>query len=563
MKRILLLLSCIFISIGIFSQTYSESMIVCDNTFLVKSELQQDNSIKMVITNGIDENQKKEYNIKSNDLEFFAKFFKQNFLSTFSTGCLDVDNDKILSFGRNFFFKMIAANTDDTSRPVAGIMKIKDSLYIYYRYKYAIDGKEYLFEGKGDWQKFKIIKTDIEINNGFIMNMKAYIEYADKTVHYFILPYPTGISSVGNFKRFTKTKLIEQQSKVPDRNTKDLATMTNTISSAKSASTAKKLDSAFYIIMGDVIDYDYFLGLDRRDYSPEPLRMLIDGDHAEALHKEETKRLFEAHLFTDFIGLQEDKPNGLVQIELKKRININTTQRISKSWIYWLFRSYGFFHYIEPAVTFSKIEQHNRKLILGDLDSVRQSPTNNNQDFNTNLHRYSSCLDLYQYQWLSAGFNLNIFSLNNHDAKYDLAFNLGARLGITPVTDSITNINDNVISKTGFVNDYSVNSIQFFPEIAIRFLPEERFNFSLSNRLIYMKPLNTDIQVVESNKDNKLQLNPVSSTWLNSFEMLLSIQVNQNSKLFGRVRFNSELKNMKNNFSQIQVGYSTFILGNK
>jgi hypothetical protein len=96
-------------------------------------------------------------------------------------------------------------------------------------------------------------------------------------------------------------------------------------------------------------------------------------------------------------------------------------------------------------------------------------------------------------------------------------------------------------------------------------LPEERFNFSISEKLVYLKPLNQTLQIFSFASDNIQKLIPSRASWLNVIEMLMTIQLNQNgnSKLFGRVRLNSDWKNVNSNFSQIQIGYSTFILGNK
>ena len=312
------------------------------------------------------------------------------------------------------------------------------------------------------------------------------------------------------------------------------------------------------------MSYDYKLEVDRRDYSPKNQSLILDGGTSKILYKAPTNKLFEAHIFTDFIGLNEDKPNGLVQTEVSKRINTNSVQHPINSFLSGLIKSYGIFQYIIPSVTFSKIEQHNKRLLLGDLDSIRNNPgANDTSKFNHNLHRYSTALDLYQHESFSAGWDGNILFFNNNDLKYSFDINFGVRFGITQVTDSVVSPTGNTGVKPNIVNNYSINTMQIYPEIILKFLPEERFNLGLSDRVIYFKPFNPNIQLLEYDKVDNAKIYTKKATWINSVQMLMTIQVNENSKLFGKVKFNSEWNNAKNNFAQIQIGYSTYILGNK
>jgi hypothetical protein len=565
MKKLLIIFPILINSIAIWSQTHTESLIVCNKSFTAKSELQTDNSIKIDITDDEDATKKVEFTVKTNDLELFASIFKKHFTEILDANvCTSAENEKLLSYGRKFFFNIVSANAQDTALPVAGILKIKDSVkLIKVSSRYILNGKAKKFKWTPfDGLSLKVQKIQVEINNGFIQNLKAYIQFPGGSEHYFILPFPVGVSSVGNFRTYYETDLINLESRLyPRRLSKnDPRFEQSKVKKLK----AIKIDSSYKIPLSSIVDYDYYLGVDRRDYSPAPISITLMGGESIVLHKEETRKLFEAHIYTDFVGLQGDKPNGLVQVDVKKRININTRQKLSKEWIYWLFRSYGWLHYISPLVTFSKIEQHNRRLILGDLDSVRFNPgRNDSSSLNKNLHRFATPLDIYQHQSLSAGVDVNVFNLANHDAKYELALNIGTRLGITPLSDSLTSIDQGVISKTGFVNNYTLNTIQFYPEITTKFLPEERFNLSISNRFVYMLPFNPNIQMVSYSKNDNTVLKPVYTAWLNVLEMLMAIQLNPNSKLFGRLRYTYEMKNSKNNFAQIQVGYSTYILGNK
>jgi len=565
MKKIILLLISAACTLATYAQTHTETFNACNKPYTVVCEQLEGNKIKLSFTDGSDGSKKKLDSLTTTDMDQFAKSFKFFFLNFVgapdSTSCTQDEKDNfLLAYGRKLYLNFRTALTQDSATPVAGLFKIKDSILIHGTMRYLADSS--LHKLNFPFKKYKIEKVQAEINNGFIENIKAYIQMPDGT-HYFSIPYPIGISSVANFKRYSSRALFDTDSPIYFRRV-GRHEIADRLAQDTSRFKLVRVDSTFYLYLSDLITYDYYYGVDRRDYSPKNDIIDLNGGESKILHKEETSKLFEAHIFTDFIGLNENKPNGLVQAEVSKRINANSSQHLAPKWIYWLFKSFGGFQYISPSVSVSKLEQHNKRLILGDLDSIRLHPgPNDTSRFNRGLHRYLSPLDLYQYQSFSAGLDVNIGYLSNHDLKYNLYFNMGARLGMTPVQDSVSKIDQGTITRTGLVNEYTVNTFQFYPQVIVTFLPEERFNLAVSEQLFYIKPLNQQVQLMYLDKNDNTLAILKKGAWLNILEMLMTIQVNPNSKLFGRVRLNTAWDNASNNFAQVQVGYSTYILGNK
>jgi hypothetical protein len=535
MKPILLILTVFAFNYG-ESQTISESFIACSKSFTTICENVGNNAIKVIIKDGEDDTNKVEFTITTTSFEVFAASFKQAFgrLPVPPT-CNAEENNRVLSGARELFFKYKAAMTENTVAPEAGIFKVRDSVYVYQKTK-----KTSKFARSAD--PYRVLKVQVEINDGYIENIKATVLVIDK-IFYFTNYYGIGFSSVTNFDRLNSVELFEMHS--------------------SPYSKIKPGESLLSIKLHHLIDYDYALELNRRDYSPQNIKFNLEGGQSITLYKQVTKKLFEAHIFTDFIGLKEEKPNGLIQTEVSKKININTVQFRSPSFLFKLFKSLGVFQYVRPSVVFSKIEQHNKRLPLKDLDSIRFSPGNiDTSKFNRSKHRYTTPLELYQYQHLSAGIDANLLSLSNHDLKYNLFLNAGIRLGITQVSDSATQIVGSTISKTGEVNERSINMIQIYPEVILNFLPEERFSLSMIQRMVYLGLFNTDVQMLGFNRPDQTTASSRKYQWLSVSEIMMTIQVNDNSKLFGRVRFNAELRNFQNNFAQVQIGYSVYILGN-
>jgi hypothetical protein len=401
MKKYLLLMGLLFATLScVTAQSHTESFSTCGKTFKIKCESQIDNSIKVSVIDGITDSLRVEYKIWTNDMEVFAIFFQQHFSDStkLADTCKTKEKEKWLAYGRELLRNYITSLQN--TAPNAGIFKLQDSVTLNGFYIHPMDKSDTIIthkNGKADTviplkkykvdtiisvKKYKVVRLQAEINDGYLENIVVYISNGKKIMR-FTLPFPVGMSSVNNFKKYSKERLYDLDSS-PFLISKDWA------------------HPQFFIKLSDIIDYDYYLGVKRRDYSPKDTSLDIQGGTSLILHKEETKKLFEAHIFSDFQGLNENKPNGLIQAEINKRININTIQYLSKRYLYWFFGSYGYFQYIAPSVTVSKIEQHNKRLLLSDLDSVRLNPgATDTSLFSKNYHRYTISMAFYRDRFKS------------------------------------------------------------------------------------------------------------------------------------------------------------------
>ena len=542
MNRLLSLLSlfAMLIAVNVSAQTHTETFPAGGTSFTIRCEPTDDNGIRVIIKDGVDDKQLISYKLYTSDMEVFATVFVQHFTDSckLPDTVKTAQKDKWLQYGRELLKRYLTSLQN--TLPKAGNFKLSDFVKMGIQ---CIDENGQLRSYETAEALYKVERLQAEITDGYLENIVAYITNGKKTLK-FSIPYPIGMSSFGNFKNYAYRRLYTMDSYPYDQ--------------------PKANKPIFTVKLGDLIDYDPIMAVQRRDYSPKDTVLDIQGGTSVMLHKEETQKLFEAHIYSDFQGFNEKKPNGLLQFELAKRININTVQHLSPRILYWIQSSYGFMQYIMPSVTLSKVEQHNRRLNLHDLDSVRLNPgfTEVTQ-FKNQFHRYANPISLYQYQCLSAGTDLNLFYMNNQDRKFNICFNGGIRFGFTDAVDSLTTVTTTAITKTKFTKDISITTMQLYPEVKIKFMPEERFNFSISNKWVYYKPINPTFQMASFDRNDQTKLISKSKAWINMSEMLMAIQVNNKSKVFGRFRMNWEMGNIKNNFSQLQVGYSTYILGNK
>lgn len=547
MIRLLPLLSLLamMITTRVSAQTHIETFPTNGTDFTIKCEPTIDNGIQVTITDTNNAELDK-FKVYTSNMEVFAAVFVNRFTAKSKLSPADPAAQKVIwmEYGRELLKRYLTSLQN--TLPKAGTFKLSGSVKL--QQVAVVDGK---YETSETNDSYTVAKLQAEITDGYLENVVAHIskditvngKTVTKIIRYSI-PYPIGMSSVGNFKTYAGQKLYLMDTSPFER--------------------PKANKPIFTVKLGDLIDYDYIMAVQRRDYSPKDTVLDMQGGTSVVLHKEETQRLFEAHIYSDFQGFNEKKPNGLLQFELAKRININTVQHLSPEVLYRLFSSFGYMQYIMPSVTLSKVEQHNRKLNLLDLDSVRLNPGNTNAaQFKDQFHRFANPISLYQYQWLSVGTDLNLFYLNNQDRKFNVCFNAGVRFGFTDAVDSLTTVTPTAITKTKFTKDISITTMQLYPEIKIKFMPEERFNFSISNKWVYYKPLNPTFQMTSFDSNDQTKLISKAKSWINMSEMLMAIQVNNKSKVFGRFRMNWEMGNIKNNFSQLQIGYSTYILGNK
>lgn len=586
MKLIFCTIVGLLLSIIGHDQSITRSFTVCDKSFNSKLEAKENGGIEVSIWEGLVAAEKAEetpepkkivYTIWPADFKIFSTQFSDNLSKSFEIGtqCIEAATtvqNKLETFATELFFGYQASQAASDAQPVAGIFKAYDSVDIYFEYwakdtaKAGKTNKENK-KSKSNWVKYysesmgkvSILAVSAEINESYMENIKVIVELWDKKPMTFTLPYAIGISTISNFRSYFTRQLFSMDSPIYPKKPNN------------SKKSKNNLNKSFYILLGKAINYDYKHGVERRDFSPLDMTFELKGGESMALHKEKTNRLFEAHVFTDFVGLQQEKPNGLIQTEIRKRINVNSKQFLIK-WpgLRWAFKSVAPGQYIMPAVTLSKIEEHNKRFTLGNLDSIRNlaatNPPNTGTDiskFRKDITRYASLLELYRYQMFSGGATANLLYLSNHSLKYSLEINFGFRIGITQITDSLTKAGSGLPEKTGFANHYTINNLQFFPEIKWRFLPEERFNFSITNQYILLKPVADDIQIVKTYKGNPAVIYPIKSGWINAFELLMALKINKESgaKLFGRLRFNSVMGNVNQNFAQVQLGFSTFILG--
>lgn len=391
---------------------------------------------------------------------------------------------------------------------------------------------------------FKAREIQMEFNRGYLENIvvvgeatifiepalvdfKSEIPFPALTLK-FVNEYPIGISAKKDIERLGDIKLY-----------------------------ARYQDQVHYELrIGDLItNIKEILALDRTDYSPLDGTVLVDllTEKNKELKKSPTKEILQLKVFSDFVGLQEENPNGLIQFEVDKEIPL-VTKRLTKPYLgpirFLVNKSgnAGFFNFFRPRFIFSKIEDNNSSLQLTSLPNEAADSTR----FGT------STLAIKQFERFSIGTDLNLFLLNIPYGKSTFLINAGMYFGRTDFAEI-----DSIPTIKRFPRAYT-NTYQPSTELLWRITGDERYGIELSYGITW---------VISDQFNFTQRANTFDATDFDSLQKsdkkygiqrfmilaYLNLDSNSSGRMFFRYRSNSELGNFKNNFSQLQVGYTTYL----
>lgn len=385
---------------------------------------------------------------------------------------------------------------------------------------------------------FTVNKVEIVVHNGFINELRATVTIGG-TEYLFTNPIPIGISSNRNISRFNEYYI-------------------------------RCHDPIHYRVAGEDLFkpkgyVDYIINLkDLLEYIPDLTRNVLDkspqnGTHiilvkqdptVHTVYKEPLSRIIQAAVFSDFMGIEEDKPNGLIQTDIYRRINLHTIR--NQLWgskdINW-----GIFQYLRPNITISKVEDKERVLPLDYLTT-----TINGQE---KTHGYATSIDLHLYQYMRVGSLFNLALFQNPHLHTTVEFNSGFYFGLVPLKDSLR-LNPVRLPEN---NEYTAVTLETFLEANIKFSMDKYFGFSMSYTPFLLLGLGEYYNQVKDRDDFRNDLKQ-GEFWdrslLGKAELLVWLKPapnKSNGRFFGRYRFIHQFTNANLYYHQIQVGYSFYL----
>lgn len=306
----------------------------------------------------------------------------------------------------------------------------------------------------------------------------------------------------------------------------------------------------------NVFYFDYNLLLYTENYAPKDQVLYVKpGESGTVLLKEPNSEILKAKVFTDLVGLNDDDPNGLLQLEFSKPIYLRTKVRPLDTFS----RAYrSVFSQIEPIFTIAKIEDDDNELEVLQLGD----------------NAFVSYNDVVRYRRASIGANVTIYSLglpswhSTIDFKYSHHYSVVsiANRDSTNQVSLVTGTPDSVTLVNRVVNGHLARELG--PSVVWTILPSDKYQLSLTytmNRFRFYSN-DEDRTIIPYADRLALQAAPQEVAMENqdkaktyhTFELLATVRLSKRGELFFRSRYHFLNNNPNQNFFQSQLGYSYF-----
>ncbi|CAD5277584.1 MULTISPECIES: peptidoglycan-binding protein [unclassified Imperialibacter] len=396
--------------------------------------------------------------------------------------------------------------------------------------------------------KFLIDSIQLEFKDGFIENIRVTGQV--ESIHNLIgrrlkfdNSYPFGFSRKSDFQNIMHNENWNLQA------------YSNLFQNAKGESDRFQLRTNQFIN-----NYIQEHQVGRRDYSPRNSVHIVTFDKQKistlTLHKTERSRLFEARVYSDFVGFQKGSENGILQTEISKQLNI-MTGRFPRRIFNWTIVNFGLFSQVTPNLTISKIEADNKTLQLryrDDFINGGYEPV-----------KYVSTLDLRSHENLSVGFDFNSFLWDIPDVKSTFSFDHGFRYGRVDILDSTRVADQGTPKMSGKVDEFGVDTFRAMWIRAnwhLQTVEDFQFDFNWSLNSMYLRDDRfQQVGKYEDFENSDRRTAPLSESTYYRIE--LNAQWNPageiNGKIFFRYRYFWENGFWRTGFNQAQVGYSFFL----
>ncbi|NQX91473.1 MAG: hypothetical protein HRT74_04975 [Flavobacteriales bacterium] len=506
--------------------------------YVIEATKAQNGYFEIVLISSNDKQEK--FSLYPLSFELFTDKFKKHFKKLIEVSeVITVSNTTTFNEANLslIFAQLITFERTEENRPVVANITINEDIPVIFLEAYNGSGKRIKRKDrtKSEITKLNDAKLELTFYNGFIEKVELEAEVKGKMVRFTNI-YSIGISSSNGIKKFQNHNISSFYTYSWDGTTLSRANLGEN-------------NSGYLLInFADIIDYDREIDINANDISPEPTKIILEqgiqAERSAELFKEESTKLFETVVYSDLFGvLDEQNPNGIVQAEIDKKFYINTDRkditprgRRTLGLIFFplmFSEGYGFFEYIELKTEFSKIEENNKFLI----------PSSVTDELGNNVTFFEP-LRIIQHQSLSIGADVNLLFLENQNKKINTNLDFGLRFGRSGL-------------RIGEDSEEFYNTALPSLNLQFKIIPEKRYAFAASNRISYLRVYDDFDLNLKSKVDDSAQ-NPKS--WFNTVTLNFMVNTSTTGKLFLRYRLISELENWDNNFSQLQFGYSFFLL---
>lgn len=309
---------------------------------------------------------------------------------------------------------------------------------------------------------------------------------------------------------------------------------------------ASELD--FWTHLSGVFQYEPPDDIDLTElFVPKKQRIIFNSRNPIVTKVEESdlNSVVRLNIFSDLIGIQEDQPNGLVQVEGTFRTHLFGWDLFPNRYI--KNKSYILDH-IEANLKFSKIENKLRYL---DAETINGS----------NKITFIPNFQLLQYSNLEAGLKMSILKIESYKREFNLYGNLGVLR--TGLSDTIYKVNTNN-DTTKIPRNYNVLTFQKSLQADLRIKATSYMGIAISTEFIWLTLLDNDVKQSGGNfsrdKNTFLEFNPKQNVIINpQFKVYYLPNKDEGQRIYLRGAFFHDLRTKSNSYLTIQVGLSSDI----
>ena len=329
--------------------------------------------------------------------------------------------------------------------------------------------------------------------------------------------------------------------------------------------------STYFVRLGDVLQYN-----PNPDSLPDVIRHVRNINLTFRLNQTDKIRLREKdfnsfsqlNIYTDLIGLSEDKPNGLIQAEGKFETGIFSQPLWNKS--YYSKVKVKLLPSAYAAFTITKVENKLRYYLVPKDSTILYNEPSKKFDDTASRRRYIRNTDVQQYSSFLLNARFNLISVESDFAQVKLYIEGGIiRTAVNDTTNGTDNLGNPIVHDSKTV----LNSLKTAWGIAIKLKSNSRLGVDFGiewQRSTLNNNLLTQVYTSYNKEKRKEELKESVYRYFPSFRPQMIIpNVNiyyfldrdfQN-RLYLRGKYYKDLRSRSDNLLFVQFGYSTDLKG--
>lgn len=311
--------------------------------------------------------------------------------------------------------------------------------------------------------------------------------------------------------------------------------------------------------IGDVLVHVKNRNISFSKLSQKPLR----------LHDKDFNSFAQLNVFSDVIGLSEDKPNGIIQVEGKFHVGL-LTQPLFNNRYYSRIR-WNFLHSVSLSVGFQKIENKLKYLnVKKDSINFYNVATDKYDIAPDSVYKNVRSIDLLQFASLDVSAKFNFIRMESDFTIINAYGGIGlVRTPINDTTIGTATVNNETVPVISD-NKTVINSLKTFYGIQCQFkstsslgvelgVEWSRLRFNSTHTFQTYSFFDKVKRKVHIREERKVVWDP--QIFIPTAQIYYYLDRDQSARIYARARYFISSRSKTDDFFSLQIGYSTDLRG--